>query len=82
MFVCFIYYQAQAVSLYGRDWNSSLNIDEDAEQVDVPSVVNPLTTSDFSELCQLVDPTSDSDNYGIDQYYAALQLVENKVLHY
>ena len=47
-------------------WNAPLNGDDDAEAVQVPATVNPLT-SDYTEL-QAIDPTLNSDDHGIDQF--------------
>ena len=55
-------------SFYGIDWSAALSTDDndEVEMVEVPAITNPLTSSDFSELCSLIDPTSDSDSHGID----------------
>ncbi len=46
-----IYLQAEA-PLYGIDWNAPFSEDDDAQCVEVPHTLNPLTPSDFMELCQ------------------------------
>ena len=57
-----------------------LNTD-DAEVVEVPGTTCPLTQSDFSELCRLIDPASASasDNFGMDQYLGAVHFTERKI---
>ena len=67
--------------MYGIDWNAPLTTD-DAEVVEVPETTCPLTQSDFSELCRLIDPASASDNYGMDQYLGAVHFTERKISEY
>ena len=57
-------------------------IDDDAETVEVPATNNPLTSLDFVELQQAVDPTSDSNSHGIDHYLDAVHFVQNKIATY
>jgi len=45
----------------------SLNIQSE-NLVVVPECINPLTLEDQELLKQLVDPVSNSDNYGIELY--------------
>lgn len=70
-------------TLYGIDWNAPLGTDSDeVEAVEIPATSNPLISSDFSQLQQLIHPTSESDNHGIDQYLATIRFVESKVSQY
>ena len=73
--------QTQA-ALYGIDWDAPLGTDEGADAVEVPATPNPLTPADYSQLCQLVDPASDSDNHGINHYLAAVHFTQHKVSQY
>lgn len=69
--------------MYGIDWNAPLDADEDdVEAVEVPAIHNPLRAKDYSELCELVDPTTPSHSYGLDQYRLTVDFVEDKLSHY
>lgn len=72
-------------ALYGIDWDAPLGTEEgtdEADAVDVSRTINPLTSSDYIELQQFIDPTSDSGNYGIDQYFMVVRFVERKLSEY
>ena len=75
-------YQEDTAALYGIDWNAPLNSDADVEAVQVPATVNPLTSSDYTELQHVIDPTANSDDHGIDQFFHAVRFVESKVSNY
>ena len=56
--------QERDTPLYGIDWNTPLGTDDDqAEAVEVHATGNPLSANDYSELCELVDPTAYSDSH-------------------
>ncbi len=68
--------------MYGIDWNAPFS-EDDAECVEVPHTINPLTPADFIELCQEINPLSNfTANYGIDEYCATVQFVRAKVINY
>jgi len=50
-------------------------LDSDVESVTVPEIMCPINEDKLQELTDLVYPTSESNNYGIDLYNAALQFV-------
>ena len=56
--------------------------DEDADAVELPTTRNPLTVTDYAQLQQVIDPYSNCDDYGIDQYLLAVEFVEHKVSLY
>lgn len=60
--------QDDNIALYGVDWDAPLTSDDDAEAVEVPATINPLTSRDYLELQQSVDPTVGSDSHGVDHY--------------
>jgi len=53
----------------------SLNIQSE-NLVVVPECINPLTLEDQELLKQLVDPVSNSDNYGIELYERTVAFLE------
>jgi len=59
-----------------------MGTDEDADAVEVPATCNPLTSTDYAQMQLLVDPASESDNHGIDQYLAAVTFTQSKVSQY
>lgn len=69
-------------ALYGIDWNAPLDANDEADAVVVPDTTIPLSQSDYLELCQLIDPTSDCDDHGVGQYLAAVHFTECKVSQY
>ena len=68
--------------MYGMDWDAPLISDDDAEAVEVPATLHPLTSQDYAELQQAIDPISESDSQGIDHYCNTVHFVENKVATY
>ena len=69
--------------LYGIDWNAPLGTDDDsAKAVQVSAIHNPLSPDDYSQLCDVVDPTAYSDTHGVDQYIATLQFIVDRVAQY
>ncbi len=79
-----IYLQAEA-PLYDIDWNAPFSEEDDAQCVEVPHTLNPLTPADFIELCQEINPSNSNftaSNYGIDEYCATVQFVRAKVINY
>ena len=67
--------------LYGIDWDAPLATDEDVEVVEVPGIPNPLSSSDYADLCQAIDPTAHSESYGVDEYITTVQFVCRKIGH-
>ena len=57
MYTC----QEQDARRFGIEWNAP-----DAEAVELPAMNNPLTLSDYSNLCEQVDPRAPSETYGLD----------------
>lgn len=68
--------------LYGIDWDGTMATDDDAERVHVVNTDVPLIDADFVELCQLIDPLSESNDHGITQYLDTVSFVRNKILSY
>ena len=59
--------------LYCIDWDAPLAAEDDyAEAFEVPATHNPLTASDYSELCELVNPMVYSESHGINHYHQPL----------
>lgn len=75
-------FQAEA-PLYGIDWDAAFSYSDEAESVEVPLTGNPLTPSDYAQLCQEVNPSPDlrSGDYGIEEYCATVRFVHAKVAH-
>ena len=75
--------QEQDTVFFGIDWNAPFGTEDDqAEAIEVPAILNPLTEGDYSELCELVNPMAHSDSYGLDQYRLTVDFVETKILQY
>lgn len=74
--------QVHSEEEYGIDWNAPLGIDDDAVAVEIPATENPLTPTDYTQLQQLINPSTDPDNHGITQYLLAMDLVQQKVSQY
>lgn len=64
------------------DWDAPLSAEANFDHVEVPPTNNPLTTQDYTQLCQEVDPHGDSSYYGRDLYLAAVHFVEAKLSQY
>jgi len=67
--------------MFGIDWNAPLPLnDEIAELVDVPATHNPLSQSDYTQLCRDVNPGSYPDgDYGVTEYEDTLMFVQNRL---
>lgn len=65
--------------LYGIDWDGPISDSDEANQVSVPEVRNPLAGNDYEELCTAVSTNNNSDCYGIDIYIRVLQFVHDKL---
>lgn len=65
--------------LYGIDWDGPIPDSNEADQVSVPEVRNPLAHSDYEELCAAVSGNCESDCYGVDIYISVLQFVHDKL---
>ena len=61
------------------DWNAPLGTDDDAEAVKIPATEN---RTDYTQLQQLINPSTDPDNHGITQYLLAVDFVQQKVSQY
>lgn len=61
----------------GIDWNGPLPSMNDAVDVDPPS--EPLSSSEYQELCGKVNPLDPSSEYGIETYFETLQFVLSKL---
>lgn len=73
----------QDIALYGIDWNAPLGTDDDnTAMIEVPMIETPPNDRDYSELCTLIDPTTSTDFYGIDQYRLALEFVTDKLTEF
>ena len=75
------------MALYGIDWDAPLLTEQEVDEaeaafVDVSRTINSFTSSDYTELQQLIDPVSESANHGIDQYLFAVRFVESKLSEY
>lgn len=66
--------------LYGIDWDAPLATDDDVvDAVEVSDIPNPLSSHDYAQLCQTIDPTAHSESYGVDEYIAAVQFVQRRI---
>ena len=54
--------------LYGIDWDGPITDSDEADQVSVPEIRNPLTHSDYEEVCAAVSANWESDCYEVDIY--------------
>lgn len=68
----------QHIQDHGIDWDGPLQDDDmDVEQVIIPESHSPLTEEHYSTLQDTLSPLSESEDYGIDLYIAAMSLVEH-----
>lgn len=74
--------QVHSEEEYGIDWNAPLQTDDGVEAVEIPATENPLTSTDYTQLQQLINPSTDPDNHGITQYLLATDFVQQKVSQY
>lgn len=75
-------FQEQDLQLYGIDWDAPMSTDNGSvESVAVPGIPNPLSSANYSLLCQTIDPTSPSESYGVEEYIATVRFVERHMLH-
>ena len=65
--------------LYGIDWDGPITDSDEADQVTVSEVHNPLADSDYEELRTAVAANDYSDCYGVDEYIRVLQFVHDKL---
>lgn len=74
-----IYMQTSAeLELYGVDWDAPLPAaDEDIQIVSVPTVNNPLSEEEYSELQATLPPNVQDSDYGLTQYF--LRFVQLRV---
>ena len=47
--------------MYGIDWDAPLSTDDDVDSVGVPATPTPLSSTDYAELCQTIDPIAHSE---------------------
>ena len=66
--------------MYGIDWDAPLSTDDDVDSVGVPATPTPLSSTDYAELCQTIDPIAHSESYGVDEYIAAVQFVQRRII--
>ena len=59
----------------GIDWDGPLATDRDENTVVVDPPLQPLSASDFQELCQSINPLEPSSNYGMDLYLECMSFV-------
>lgn len=64
--------------MYGIDWNGPLPV-QTSETVAVPHTMQPMSATDYQELCASVDPLGHSDDHGIDIYTQCLCFVQSKL---
>ena len=62
---------------YGIDGDLTVPDDEDDEEgVEVPPTELDLSPDNISELQSIVDPLSESEEFGIDLFMQTLQIIE------
>uniref|UniRef100_A0A1X7UNC9 Uncharacterized protein n=1 Tax=Amphimedon queenslandica TaxID=400682 RepID=A0A1X7UNC9_AMPQE len=69
---------AQDANLYYIHCNGPIPLDEDNEEFErvvIPQLTCDLPESLLNELTSLVFPLSESENYGIDLYYSAIDVI-------
>lgn len=64
------------IDSYGIDIDGPVPDIQSENLVVVPECINPLTLEDQELLKQLVDPLSNSDNYGIELYDTTVAFFE------
>lgn len=57
-----------------------LTDDEQAQAIKMPVIKNLLIYGDYLELCEMVNPMTQSDSHGLDQYRLTVHLVKDQVL--
>lgn len=64
---------------YGVDWDGPLCDEDEADQVQVEQINNPLQDNDYSQLTSTILPMSDSNSHGVDLYIRVLEYVHSKL---
>ena len=64
---------------FGVDWDGPLCDEDEANQVQVEPINNPLQNNDYLQLKSTIFPLSDSDCHGIDLYIRVLEFVYCKL---
>ena len=62
---------------YGIDRDGPISFDDDADQVNVPNHPCPITEEQYRHLQSTISPLDTSEDYGIELYNAAVELVRN-----
>ena len=63
---------------YGVDWDGpapDVSLDDETP-VEVPNTRNPLEPAQYSSLTNLINPLSNSDEYGVDIYLEVLTFLQ------
>lgn len=67
-------------SQYGIDWEGPLPQADSTEGVAVPEIPNPLSSRDFDDLLEQVNPLAHDEGYGIDLYIHACTFVTERIM--
>ena len=67
--------------MYGVDWNGPMpeDLGDDAESVAVPESLIEISDECREDLTTQVPPLTDSTNYGVDLYLAALEFIQQEM---
>ena len=66
--------------LFGIDWDAPLPTHDDVvDQVSIPTIDNPLTVEQFTELQATVHPSADDSDYGISYYMEVVHFILSRV---
>ncbi|XP_066921422.1 uncharacterized protein [Clytia hemisphaerica] len=71
--------EPEQLEYYGVDWEGPINTQPRSE-VNLMEPACPLQERDFMELQRLVDPTSESADYGVDLYKKTLEYIYRKIM--
>ena len=66
-------------SQYGIDWEGPLPQGDSNEELVMPDIANPLSTRDFDDLLEHVNPLAHDEGYGIDLYICACTFMSERV---
>lgn len=75
--------QTAEFQLYGIDWDAPLPTDDDVQIVSVPTLTNPLSEEQFTDLQVTLPPAIQDSDYGLSLYldcvrYVQLRLTNNE----
>lgn len=65
--------------MFGIDWDGPLPDITCDSHVEVPLVESPLTDSEYTELCEQINPIADSEEHGMDIYINCLEFIRSKL---